>query len=71
MIIKQELNLEDFEFWSGAKDNAAACTLEQLRDIQDAIEQDYPEGIDETELNDLFWFEFDMLKSFTTGLEND
>ena len=71
MTIKQEMNLEDFEFWAGAKENAAKCTLEQLRDIQHALEECYVDGIDETSLNDLFWFEFDTLKKFTVGLEND
>lgn len=71
MIIKQQMNIEDFDFWAGASINAAKCTLEQLRDIQDAIEQYYPDGIDETTLNDLFWHNFDTLKTYTTGLEND
>lgn len=70
MIIKSDIDLEDFEFWAGAKDNAAKCTPEQLRDIQDALEQNYHDGMDETTLNDLFWFDFDWLKEFTTGLEN-
>lgn len=71
MFIIRDINLEDFEFWAGAKENAAKCTPEQLRDIQDALEQCYVDGIDETVLNDIFWFDFDQLKAFTTGLEND
>ena len=65
------MDLEDFDFWAGAKENAAKCTLEQLRDIQLALEECYEDGIDETSLNDLFLSEFDTLKKFTVGLEND
>lgn len=65
------MDLEDFDFWAGAKENAAKCTLEQLRDIQQALEEYYKDGIDEASLNDLFWFEFDTLKKFTVGIEND
>ena len=71
MIVTRNIDLEDFDFWSGAKVNAQKCTIGQLRDIQDVLEDCYPDGIDETALNDLFWFDFDTLKEYTTGLEND
>jgi hypothetical protein len=58
MKITTETTLNNFEFWSGAKDNAAMLTFEQLEQVENELEALYPEGIDETELNDIFWFDF-------------
>ena len=63
-----ETNLTAFDFWSGAKDNANELTTEQLEQIESIIEDLYPEGIDETQLNDLFWFDFDTVLEWI-GLE--
>lgn len=58
MIIKQEIGIEDFEAWSGAEktlsrivNEGAAETFEQV------IEEVYPDGLTETELNDILRFE--------------
>ena len=61
MIIKAETNLRDFPFWSGAKDNAELFTLDELETIQDTLEELYPEGLDDVQLNDMFWFEPEIL----------
>lgn len=71
MIVTKNIDLEDFDFWADTKVNAQKCTIEQLRDIQYMLEECYSEGIDEITLNDLFWFDFDTLKEYTTGLEID
>ena len=61
MKIYTEKSLSNFEFWSGAKDTAERIWEEMGEsgfDIVEAILEDqYPEGIDETALNDIFWFE--------------
>lgn len=57
MKILRENSLSDFEFWNGAEDFAARLTNEELNAIEAVIEDLYPGGIGETELNDLFWFE--------------
>ena len=57
MKILRENSLSDFEFWNGAEDFAARLTDEELSAIEAVIEDLYPDGIGETELNDLFWFE--------------
>ena len=54
-----ETNLSSFDFWSGAKDNANELTTEQLEQIDAILSDAYPEGMSETSLNNLFWFEFD------------
>lgn len=70
MIIKYEKNLCDFDFWSGADDNAEMLTFDELQKIEKELEEIYPHGIDETELNDLFRFEFGWICSLI-GLEYD
>lgn len=69
MKITSEKNLVNFEFWGGAKDRANAFTYEELEQIEQELEQIYEE-IDETTLNDLFWFDIEFLCSLI-GLEYD
>ena len=61
MKIISETSLAHFEYWSGAKDTANRIWEEKGEegfDQLDAILEDmYPDGIDETELNDLLWFD--------------
>jgi hypothetical protein len=46
--------------WSGAKDRVEDLTDEQIDTIISILADEYPDGIDETELNDFFWFEDDL-----------
>ena len=58
MTITYELDLNSFEAWSGAKE-----TLERIRregkceELENVLEELYPDGMTETELNDLLWFD--------------
>lgn len=61
MKIQSETSLKDFEFWSGAKDTVKYLTVEELDTIEAILEEQYPEGMNETELNDFFWFEDDTI----------
>lgn len=45
--------------WQGAKDRVEDLTDEQLETILEILSQEYPGGIDETELNDFLWFDDD------------
>ena len=62
MKITYELNLETFEAWSGAVD-----TLEKIKkagkcdELEAILEDLYPDGMSETQLNDLLWFEDDWI----------
>lgn len=62
MFIKREiLHLEEFEPWSGAKETwKKICDAGLGGDFIDALEELYPDGIKEVELNDLLWFEPDV-----------
>lgn len=64
MKIYSEKSLRNFEFWSGAKENANGLTSEQLDEVENILEGMYPEGMDETEINDLFRFDFDTIKEW-------
>lgn len=71
MKIYRDESLSNFEFWSGAKANAEEFTLEELDQITAELETlDDGGGYDETEINDLMWFEPEYLASLI-GLEWD
>ena len=61
MKIYAETSLNNFEFWSGGKDTADYLTYEELEQIETMLEDAYPEGMSETELNDFFWFSDDTI----------
>lgn len=70
MKIYRDESLSNFEFWSGAISNAEEFTLEELDRIGDELEVENPDGMDETQINDLMWFEPEYLASLI-GLEWD
>lgn len=61
MKIYKEESLRSCRFWSGAMDTAKYLTGNELDTIEEILEELYPDGMDETELNDIFWFEDDMI----------
>lgn len=65
-----EESLRNFQWWSGAKDHAAELTEEQFDQLEFILEDCYPDGMTETEINDLMWFEFDWIKEML-GIENE
>ena len=65
MKIYKEESLSNFEWWSGA-----VATAERIWDergsegfdqLETILEDLYPDGIDETALNDLLWFDADAV----------
>ena len=72
MKIYRDESLSNFEFWSGAISNAEEFTLEELDRIGDELESLDCEGngYDETEINDMMWFEPERLAELI-GLEWD
>ena len=58
MKIYTERSLENFIPWSGAVDTFNHILEEGGMDnLESVLEDLYPDGIDETTLNDIFWFE--------------
>ena len=61
MKIYVENSLRNFEFWCGARDRVKYLTDEDFDQIEKILEEHYPDGMSETEVNDLFWFEEDTI----------
>ena len=62
MLVTREISIKDFEAWSGAVNTCDRIIEEGKRDEFDSlIDELYPNGIDETDLNDLLWFESDWI----------
>lgn len=66
MRITMEMSLYNFEAWGGAVD-----TLERIKgaglcdELEEYLNELYPDGIDETTLNDTLWFNAnDILEAF-------
>lgn len=70
MKITTEQSLKNFEFWCGAKSNAEMLTYEELDSVENELEAEYPDGMTDTEINDLFWFDFEYVCEMI-GLEYD
>ena len=60
-IICEDKSLRDFNFWSGAKDTVRYLTSDELDTIECLLEDAYPDGMAETQINDLFWFDNDVI----------
>ena len=65
----REIPLTKFEFWAGGKQTIEELTEEELEQIEEILEEIYPEGMDETEVNDFFWFERELIAEWL-GYEN-
>ena len=58
MTITYELDLNSFQAWSGAKDTLDRIQREGKCGLLEQILEDiYPDGMTETQLNDLLWFD--------------
>lgn len=58
MKITYDLDLRNFEAWSGAIDTLDRIIEEdKCEDLEFILEDLYPDGMTDTELNDLLWFE--------------
>ena len=70
MKVYSEINLRNFKFWCGAKDNAETLTSEQLDMVESILEDACPDGMKETKINDFFWFDFDTIREWL-GIEEE
>ena len=57
-------------FWSGGAYNAKTLTYQQLDTVESILEDAYPDGISETQINDFFWFDFDTIREWL-GIEKE
>lgn len=74
MKIYKEDSLSNFEWWGGAVSTAQRiwdeCGSEGFEQLETVLEDLYPDGIDETALNDLLWFETDTVYEWL-GIDNE
>lgn len=62
MKVFTETTLLSFETWSGATETKNRIIAEgKGEEFDQLIEELYPDGIDETLLNDILWFESDWV----------
>ena len=73
MKVYQEISIRDFEAWSGAAATKDLIIEHGKEDEFDAlIEELYPDGVDETQLNDILWFDDEwVLESLGIGEEEE
>lgn len=61
-VINDNLDLRNFKAWSGAVDTKETIINEGKADEFDQlIEEFYPDGLTDTQLNDMLWFEEDWI----------
>ena len=69
MKITSEMSLKNFKAWSGAKDTLnKLIELDKCEELEAVLEDIYPEGMTETQLNDILWFEDEWIYE-TLGIE--
>lgn len=57
-----ETKLVDFQAWSGAVDTKnTIIDHDKQTDFEYLIDELYPDGLSETQLNDLLWFDADWI----------
>ena len=62
MKVISELSLVNFQTWSGATSTKETILEKDLGDEFDSlIEELYPDGLTDTQLNDILWFEDDWI----------
>ena len=58
MRLYAEFDINNFEAWSGAKETLERIQREgKCAELENVLEELYPDGMTETELNDLLWFD--------------
>ena len=62
MKIISEVSISNFESWSGAKETQKTIIENDKENEFDfLIEELYPDGLTDTQLNDILWFESDWV----------
>ena len=70
-VYNENLTLRNFDAWSGAVDTKETIiSAGKDKDFDYLIEELYPDGITDTQLNDLLWFEEDWIFE-VLGIEID
>ena len=69
MKITSEMSLKNFKAWSGAKDTLnKLIELDKCEELEFILDDLYPNGMTETQLNDILWFDDEWIYE-TLGIE--
>ena len=69
MKITSEMSLKNFKAWSGAKDTLnKLIELDKCDELEFILDDLYPDGLTETQLNDILWFDDEWIYE-TLGIE--
>ena len=70
-IVDDNVTLENFDAWSGAVDTKQRIIdADKESDFEAIIEELYPDGLTDTQLNDILWFEDEWIYEML-GIEDD
>lgn len=70
-IVNDNLSLANFDAWSGAKDTKQTILdNDKENEFEAMIDELYPDGLTDTQLNDLLWFEDEWIYE-TLGINQD
>ena len=61
MKVINDMSLNNFQYWAGAGYTFEVLDSHQIGEIEGILEELYPDGMTETEVNDFFWFERDTI----------
>ena len=71
MKITSEMSLKNFKAWSGAKDTLnKLIELDKCDELEFILDDLYPDGLTETQLNDILWFDDEWIYE-TLGIETE
>ena len=70
MKVFKEMDLRKFDAWGEGKKTLSALTPEQQERVQDYIEEQYPEGIEDGDLNDFLWFDRNFIAHDILGFDD-
>lgn len=61
MKVYTEVHLKDFDTWCGANSTKDSLFEYELDIIEECLEELFPDGLSETQINDILWFETDTI----------
>lgn len=64
MKVVWEQELFNFPAWSGGRDTLHELKYHECIDLEQYIEELYPDGIEAGELNDFLWYERDSIAEY-------
>ena len=65
------MSIDEFEFWQGAIPRFEKIKAEnKLEKLEELIDEMYPDGINEYDLNELLWFDYEWIFA-KLGIEDE